>query len=800
MNGRIKKYLDVNILRLWVLTTVMFIIIFRKFIFEGYEYVVSYDAAYQFIPYNVAIARLLKEGKSLEWSFHIGIGGIFNVLEVVTDIFKLMQILIGDIIYIELLKVYFMSFFTYLYLKKIKFTSEISIYGAVTYSFCGIMIIRSAWYSYTTELVYFAILIYTCELFFQDKKKRWLIVCLVLEFYRSSLHGVVIYSIVLLLYTIIRYYIYNEDEMKSVLLESLKIYVLSLLMSAAPLINLIWKTLNAGRFSKQVSNMNFGDWFPNKDRVYSVICSFFSESLSGICNQSNFSPDGLSGPIFYFGIINIFLIVIAICKLNGRAKIISYIGLGLFILYLFCPNILYLYNMGISSNYYKLSVAWIAMLFVILACHGMSHTVYYFDNKAFENNVTIYICFGLISILVYFTFIDSYFKENIVKDIAIYCIILCAFYMFILTCIQKIKTPVRFLTLCLAIEYIFMSVPSMDQISVWSSLLSNSYNSELNNICLELQEGGDFFRMDYEGERTEPLMYNYYGTSYWNGYMGNSYIDFLQHTIKNYNHLTNRGDGAINNPLIEQLLGVRYMIKPKESKQLANYIYYKSYENYDVFYNPYAYELLTIFDKYMYEYEYEEKDINQKQLSLLDTIIVDEDSKVDFLTHDIDDDILEKQLIYPRLNTWAHMYSMSDTDYEFDVDDNADMQFILDKTYSGNFIISFIMTGNANSDIDILYRKGIDEIELGKVKISEFGEMNTFVVDEDAIDYFLIRVNNSGRYKINDMRIEIQDIYSQSVVIAKDKLSNFIFTLFENNHIKGEFYSDINGKVMIRNC
>lgn len=116
MNGRIKKYLDVNILRLWVLTTVMFIIIFRKFIFEGYEYVVSYDAAYQFIPYNVAIARLLKEGKSLEWSFHIGIGGIFNVLEVVTDIFKLMQILIGDIIYIELLKVYFMSFFTYLYI------------------------------------------------------------------------------------------------------------------------------------------------------------------------------------------------------------------------------------------------------------------------------------------------------------------------------------------------------------------------------------------------------------------------------------------------------------------------------------------------------------------------------------------------------------------------------------------------------------------------------------------------------------------------------------------------------------
>ncbi|MDE6601704.1 MAG: YfhO family protein [Lachnospiraceae bacterium] len=789
------RILDKNILNLFLLVTLMFTVIYHKFLFGEKVYVATWDAFYQFTSYYRAIRRTLLSGKFPDWTFQMGIGGTFHV-ESLGDVFSLLSALVNDekaYIYIELLKVYLTAFFSYQYLGKLNFQTKISIYGAISYTFCGMMIVRAPWYSYSTEMFYFAVIIFGCELFFQDGKKGLLITSIVLFFARSGGYQIILSSIFLLAYTIIRYYIVGGYDLRKCLMESAKIYITSVMISAVFLIPTIIATLNAGRFSNQVSGLKFEQWLPEKDRMLAVVCGFLSESLAGPANCSSFQPDGLDGPLFYIGIINIFLLVIGINLANRKIKKVSYFGLALFFLYLFCPNVTYLYNLGVANYYYKLFVVWIAMFLVVLACMGLKNIL-----NAEENlNISVKVCFIFVSLLTYIAFIDEYSKERIVRDVAIYCIILFLLYMAMFLCMDKIQHKVKLFLFCLIIEYIFMSIPTIDLFVTNSVSFAELYDSELEYICEELYSKDKFFRLDFKGERAEALKYNFYGTSYWTMYMGKSYIEFLKNTTRNYSYWSNRGDGAINNPLIEQILGVRYTIKPKGSREYTNYIYDKSYGKYDSFYNPYAYDLITVFDKYMYEEEYSEKNISQKQLSLLDTLVVRNEAEVGELKHDASEKYMVSETVYPRLSTWAEMLTMSETDYKFNVLDNADLEFYFDKAYNGNYMMSFIMSGAADVDAELLYRKGEEEFSVGKICISENGESNTFSIDEGAIDCFIVRINNSGTYTLNNLHVDIQDICSQPVVTNAPQLSSFSFILFENNHVIGQLESYVDGKAMI---
>lgn len=792
-----KIILDKNILVLFFVITITFMIIYHKFIFQGYNYVVVYDAFYQFTSYFAAVGRLLRSGQFPDWSFQVGIGGVFN-LDLMTDLFSLLIALINNesaIIYVELLKAYLTALFCYKYLEKLNFDKKICIYGAVSYSFCGIMIIRSAWYSYTTEMMYFVMILFACELFFQKHKRGLLIISIVLFFGRGSVHQIFLCSVFLLLYSFTRHYIVGGYDLKKCMLESIKVYLISILLSAVFILPSIIITLNAGRFSNQVDTMKLGQWLPEKDRVLAIICSFLSESLAGACNESSFQPDGVDGPLFYVGIVNIFLIVLGIKYMSNKTRRVVCVGMVFWLLYLFCPNVNYLYNLGISNKYYKLFVVWMVMFLIVLACLGLKSLACQSENRGYSP--ILYTCFVFESLLVYITFIDSYFKEHINDDIALYCMLLLLFYTSLFICMKKIQNIGLFLFLCLLIEYIFMAYPTVEKYASYSEMLASKYDNNLSDICNELYSEDDFFRIDYKGETTEALKYNFYGTSFWNTYMGNSYLDFLTSATREYTYRINRGDGAVNDPLIEQLLGVRYKIKPNGTKESANYIFDKSYDCYDVFYNPYANDLITVFDKYIYEEEYNAKCIDQRQLSLLDTLVVKKGTKIDNLKHDISEKKIDSEVIHPRLNTWADMIAMSETEYEFNVTESVDLQFIFDRAYAGKYTISFVMMGDVDADVELFYKKGVDENSLGKIHISETGEHNVFDVEESEIDYFIIRINKSGKYKINNFLTQIENIYSHPVVVNNSGESSFKITSFKNNHIIGWLETSIDGKALI---
>lgn len=791
------RILDKHIVVLMLIITSLFVIIYHEFMFDSHNYVVVFDAFYQFTSYFAAIGRLLRSGQLPEWSFQIGIGGVFN-LESLTDIFNLLLAMIGNesaIIYFELLKVYLSAFFCYKYLEKLDFDANICIYGSVSYSFCGIMIIRSAWYSYSTEMMYFAMILYACELFFQKQKSGLLILSIVMYWGAGNIHRVFLSSVFLLAYLFTRYYIVGGYDLKKCFMDSIKVYFLTLLLSAVFLIPSIVSTLNAGRLSNQINRMKIGQWLPDADRVLAVICGFLSESLAGLCNESSFQPDGLDGPLFYVGIVNIFLIFIGIKWASKKIKKVSCFVMVFMILYLFCPNVNYLYNLGISNKYYKLFTIWMVMFLVVLACLGVKNIIFQIENR--NNTLILAICFILESVLTYIAIINTYFKEHIVGGIAMYCMLLVVLYSVLFICIKSVSNIVFFLLPCLMTEYMFMAYPTVEKYVGYSEILANQYDSSLNDICDELYRENDFFRVDFKGKTTEALKYNFYGTSYWSTYMGRSYLDFLSNTTRDYTDKINRNDGVVEDPLLEQLLGVKYKIDPNGRRESANYILYKQYGYYDIFYNPYAYDLITVFDKYMYEEEYNKKNVNQKQLSLLDTLVIKSDSKTGSMQHDDSEKKLEGEEILPRLNTWADVVTMSETDYEFIVKDNADLQFIFDKAYAGEYIVNFVMTGESNTDIELLYKKGEDEISIGKALVSETGEQNTFSINEGEIDYLIIRINQPGKYKINNFMMEIQNIYSHLTVVNNPRKSNFEIMSFENNHVIGQLESYVDGKAMI---
>ena len=121
------------------------------------------------------VAKYLKTIGIPMWSFNQGMGqNIFP--QCITDPFSLILMLIAGnklaygIAYMELCKIICAGLFFCLFLDKRGLTKYAAIMGGFLYSFSGFVILGSCWNIFSTEAVYFALLLYSFEKLYQDKK------------------------------------------------------------------------------------------------------------------------------------------------------------------------------------------------------------------------------------------------------------------------------------------------------------------------------------------------------------------------------------------------------------------------------------------------------------------------------------------------------------------------------------------------------------------------------------------------------------------------------------------------------
>jgi hypothetical protein len=124
------------------------------------------NAAYPM--YYVVAENWENEGYVSQWSFSSGVGQ--NVLlQNMGDPFVWLMYFFGkdNIIHmigiIEPLKVILSGLVFYAYLRTMQLSYFSALFGALCYSFSGFMMIGSAWYVFTIEGLYFALLLYSFE-------------------------------------------------------------------------------------------------------------------------------------------------------------------------------------------------------------------------------------------------------------------------------------------------------------------------------------------------------------------------------------------------------------------------------------------------------------------------------------------------------------------------------------------------------------------------------------------------------------------------------------------------------------
>jgi uncharacterized membrane protein YfhO len=134
------------------------------------------NAAYPM--YYVVAENWENEGYVSQWSFSSGVGQ--NVLlQNMGDPFVWLMYFFGkdNIIHmigiIEPLKVILSGLVFYAYLRTMQLSYFSALFGALCYSFSGFMMIGSAWYVFTIEGLYFALLLYSFEQYLQ--KGKWLL-------------------------------------------------------------------------------------------------------------------------------------------------------------------------------------------------------------------------------------------------------------------------------------------------------------------------------------------------------------------------------------------------------------------------------------------------------------------------------------------------------------------------------------------------------------------------------------------------------------------------------------------------
>lgn len=607
-----------------------------------------HDAAFQFWPNFRYLAIALENWEIPMWSSSTGLGAAFDITYV-SDWTKLL-VSIGGVIFgldsIPMVNLFLHSFkivcagiFFYLFLKRVSLEDFPSIIGAVLYSFSGIVIVRGAWIHYTTEVFFLALLLWALERYFQEKKYALLITSICFLFCHRGVYYVVLYSLFLLVYAVGRYYCIREDnrlKFSLYLLHCFEIWCVSLLISSVFVIPNLFQTLNSGRGGETAEALqnilSFVFAPPSWDRIVAIFDTFFSPAMNNVWNSSYYVLIGLDGPMFYCGIIVLFLFPQAFRIKEQQVKRLLYAVSTLILAYMLLPGVTYIFNFGISDKYFKLSSLWMVAFIISVSMLALNEIV----NKQLSiSKKIITIEFISIScIFIYVEFINERYSVNTLMKSAVVALGFWGLWFLLLRLYKQIPNRTwKFVVLgCVCLELFFSSygVVRDGQYAFSKAILeadqgySGPYSDAIRFIKQYDDDTKDYYRiakdfylsplMIYKSAEfpTEAMYYKYNGLEYLDSYALKSNIAFYEKMGIEIGK--NRTFFPENRNVLENFLGVKYYVS--KGMLPRNYIKINQFDGFEVGINNYNLPLGFTYDKYMKNEYFNILNKEEKDLSL----------------------------------------------------------------------------------------------------------------------------------------------------------------------------------------
>jgi hypothetical protein len=657
---------------LLVLPIAIILVAYFPYLFGDKYYIFTTDIAgdnyNQFWPFLLYLNEYVKNYGFPTWSFSEGIGGrVFPSW--INDPFMFILILLpksimaDGLLYAQIIKILLAYVLVIGYFKLIKIDRVSSIIGALGFSFCGHVIFRGAWHSYSTEMVVIAALLFSVEFFYQKEKLVYLTIGLISITFVSAYYFY-IYSILIVIYLGFRWF-FDGDNRPS-LLSLTKNFIIAYLFSIGLSAWILFPSLSfltgSTRFSGEdsaIRGLINSDVFKfnSLDILIAEYFRTFSTDMLGRGNVFNGYRNALEAPLYYAGILPLIFLFQSLFGGGGYKKPCQ-LFLFLFFLYFFFEYFRYFLN-GFSVPHFKTSSAWISAFIAVNGAIGISKFF-----KSMPNSIR-FIDYSF-AIYVLPLLIWPFFLENIVFNKVL---IIALFFIFIYLLILNwglIRKPYKKVLLVgfFALELaIFSSLTLNPRYVVTKEMLGSKI--DYNDYSVEAIEyiksiDSSFYRVHKNYDSVflvDAFPQSFNGTKTYNSMVTPSYLNFIRSVDETFWNLNGAGEysyiNGFRSKVLNTLLGVKYMLIKHNASPPEGYIFLRQFGDVKVFKNTYSLPLAFIYQNCLKNSIFMGLNKLQKERVLLSECVLPDES-IHFKTGEISPSNLS---ILPAVNDnyWQYM-------------------------------------------------------------------------------------------------------------------------------------------------
>lgn len=561
-------------------------IVFKDFILFDKVYLfkdIGSDTFNYAYPYAHNVAEYISKHGIPKWSFNFGIGqNLFPFF--LRDPFDVIVYiagkdhLYGAFFYREFLKIILGGLVFFYYLKELKMSDYVSIIGAITFSYCGFMIVGSGWYIFAFEAFNMALMLLAFEQLFSSNKWQLFVLAIFLICI-SQPFNLFVYGVFLLFYVFLRHFqtgTFSAKNIGLILGKMIALGVLAMLISAPFLIENCVQLLESPRGGGVNSYANLFSNAPmfavsEITELGTSVMRFFSSDLLGTGNEYKGWGNTLEAGMFYCGLSSLVLMPQVFQFLSRKVKISFAVVIGVWIVMLILPYFRYAFWL-FTGNYFRAYSAILGFFFMYYSLVALDLIL---KHKKVNLIVLIGTMVALFALLNYPYFPDS---EIISHGILLFVSIMLMVYGVLVFLMGRQDSPAY-------LKYVYMVAVALE-LAFLSSISVNDRDTELaanlsqkkgyNDYTVEAvdylhKKDQSFYRID-KVYASSPAMHfsindgmaqSYMGTSSYSPFNQVYYVLYLQQTgiSRKENELQSRwAIGVAYRPILESELQVKYIL------------------------------------------------------------------------------------------------------------------------------------------------------------------------------------------------------------------------------------------------
>lgn len=629
--------------------------VYRDFISLQYSFIfrdVGCDTITTFYPQLICISDYIRHSGIPSWSFEQGLGQNMFPFSL-GEPFNVILYLVGKsaipytIVFVELLKIFLISFFSYLFFQKLKLSKYVSIIGACMVSFCGFVVLGGTWYIFSTEALYFVLLLYGFECLYQNSKSYVFPLAIFLISSYQPFH-LFLFGCFLILFATLRMTTDNDftfQKFKSLCIRFSILGIIGLGLSAIFLLPEINQLLHSPRVGGNVSRfsklMNTGMQHASKTQYGTTLARFFSSDMLGSGPAYRGWRNYLEAPLFYMSLPLLLLLPQAFFNVSTKKKIVYALLITFLILTINFPLLRHSFWL-FSGDYYRFYSFGIMFLLLII-------TLLTFNNILQNVKINIITLIATLIVLIFAISITSKLNVTPVKSITSTVIILLCVYTVFCIFLNYKKTQLTgkillYVTLCFELGYMASkTVNDRIRITTIEFKQDKGYNDHTNAAINYLKETDKSFYRVYKiyfSERTslytslnESKVQHFYGGTSYSSFNQLQYVSFFQETgaISKTKETESRWCiGYRNRPILQLLCNVKYIITRCPVSpfiaQMSDSL--TTIKNITIRKSKYYIPLGICYDRYMLKADYEKLSIVARDNALLKCIIVEKANKL----------------------------------------------------------------------------------------------------------------------------------------------------------------------------